>query len=342
MVILLKILSFLEVIVKAPTLFTYSVAKWLKKIDNHKVFQAVVAQEVVCIVVMLSLYLTDDMNILAWLVFVVVILIVVPFAGYMFVGQPHTGAQWNYVIKGNKELFEKKYKKQIAQIRGIEEKKKKKIQHVENKKYREVTESIVQGMEKDNKKIDEVAGKTAILDKSIVKEEKEDKVIESKYSGSILRKPFVPDSRYEFDEDEAEEKKKDVLNQEISDDEANSISNQFDSFSVDDIIDTSELVEGSIESSVREEKLTSDGYIKPNDVGLSAGEHMNIEVLNVNSSDDICDIDIDVSPDQINDSDILNDVMKNNIDADNRSAEKIESTVGVGFLGSDVDDDECI
>lgn len=342
MVILLKILSFLEVIVKAPTLFTYSVAKWLKKIDNHKVFQAVVAQEVVCIVVMLSLYLTDDMNILAWLVFVVVILIVIPFAGYMFVGQPHTGAQWNYVIKGNKELFEKKYKKQIEQIRGIEEKKKKKIQHVENKKYREVTESIVQGMEKDNKKIDEVAGKTAILDKPIVKEEKEDKVVELKHSNSILRKPFVPDSRYELDEDEAEEKKKDVLNQEISDDEANRISSQFDSFSVDDIIDTSELVEGSIESSVREEKLTSDGYTKPNDVGLSAGEHMNIEVLNVNSSDDICDIDIDVSPDQINDSDILNDVMKNNIDADNRSAEKIESTVGVGFLGSDVDDDECI
>ena len=101
-------------------------------------------------------------------------------------------------------------------------------------------------------------------------------------NGTTINITTVPDSRYEFDEDEAEEKKKDVLNQEISDDEAIKISESFiwsglTSMSISQISSLLLTFRTSIFICSPALRPTSLGLVYPSDVSFSSRTELSKE-----------------------------------------------------------------
>lgn len=104
-----------ETLFKAPTLFTYSVIVWLRKIDSHKVFCCVIFQACLVITLAIMYALTPAATDLGCISMIITLILVFVF-GYFFMGAPKTNEEWDYVIKGNKDKFNEIHQQQVQEL----------------------------------------------------------------------------------------------------------------------------------------------------------------------------------------------------------------------------------
>lgn len=118
-----NIREFLDTLIKAPTLFVYSVFKWSQKIDPHKMFITCIMQEVLIVLFFIIYATTPGFNSLGIVVFVFSIVLSLAI-NYVFVlGMPSDKDYWRYIITGaiTEELYRRATKSKSMSIKlGIE------------------------------------------------------------------------------------------------------------------------------------------------------------------------------------------------------------------------------
>lgn len=319
-----KILGTLELIVKAPTLFAYSVVKWLQRIDNHKVFNSLVIQEVVCFVLFLTMAATSHMNVLSVIIFLVVMLVVIPVCGFCFVGKPQKKAQWEYVIKGNRKLYREKYKKQIEKIRSIEEKKAKRKSEAEEDTTKNIDAKIEEARNKD------------FRDTEVKKPVKIAKPEAPKIPEPIYKPKTVIVENVEPED-----------SSEISQQEESEMSKAFNSLNVDNVGNTSSFSEQAVEDSdddivldIDIDSFDDDDSAEEEEEDVAGGEADDVSDL-ADVVEEIPEVEgVDISDESMDE--MSREIAENNIDTNEGESKIVDSTVQAGFLGGDIDDDEMI
>jgi len=101
--------NFLEMLVKAPTLFTYSTYKWGTKIDPHKMFCTCILQLFLLIILCVVYATTPGMSYVGLSIFIGAIWFAALIDYVYILGAPRNKAYWKYILTGkvSEELKQK-------------------------------------------------------------------------------------------------------------------------------------------------------------------------------------------------------------------------------------------
>lgn len=94
-----KFIAIFQMLVKAPTLFIYSIYAWSRKIDSHKAFLTCMLQESLVVLVMLAYVTTKGANILGICILVCACVLSL-FFNYLICGAPRYKDEWIYIVTG--------------------------------------------------------------------------------------------------------------------------------------------------------------------------------------------------------------------------------------------------
>lgn len=129
-----NVMEFLDMLIKAPTLFVYSIFKWGKKIDPHKMFLTCVLQEVLILLFFVVYITTPGFNLFGVYVFIAAFIISLAIDYIFILGMPDDKDYWMYIITGNltEDLYRRASKsKALSSKLGIEYTKGKKKKHIQ-------------------------------------------------------------------------------------------------------------------------------------------------------------------------------------------------------------------
>ena len=110
--------NIIDTIFGSPSFIVYSIFKWTKKIDRHKLFKCFLFQELVIFSMFLIYLFESYKSILGIAIFVISMCIASPIMFLMMINCPTSPSEWLYILKGNKELYKQKYEKQMNAIRN--------------------------------------------------------------------------------------------------------------------------------------------------------------------------------------------------------------------------------
>lgn len=185
--------EFLDILIKAPTLFVYSVFKWSQKIDPHKMFITCIMQEVLIILFFVIYATTPGFNTIGIAVFVISIILSIAI-NYVFVlGMPSDKDYWRYIITGTltEDLYRRATKSKsmssklgVAYTRGNKKKITKQEEPKEEYKYEEEYQDTVTNQNNygDNIDNDVVESTDDIISKINITDVGEDSVEEKECS----------------------------------------------------------------------------------------------------------------------------------------------------------------
>ena len=109
--------KFSDAVFGYPTLLIYSIFKWSRKIDKHKMFLCFLGQESIILVIFIAYLFDSYRTIYGMFVFLATLLIIAPVTFLTAVGFPTSARVWLYMIKGDEEEYNRKYQKQLRAIR---------------------------------------------------------------------------------------------------------------------------------------------------------------------------------------------------------------------------------
>lgn len=118
-----NIREFLDTLIKAPTLFVYSVFKWSQKIDPHKMFITCIMQEILIVLFFIIYATTPGFNSIGIVVFVFSIILSLAINYFFVLGMPTDKDYWRYIITGaiTEDLYRRATKsKSMSSKLGIE------------------------------------------------------------------------------------------------------------------------------------------------------------------------------------------------------------------------------
>lgn len=191
--------EFLDILIKAPTLFVYSIFKWSQKIDPHKMFITCIMQEILIILFFVIYATTPGFNTVGIAVFVISIILSIAI-NYVFVlGMPSDKDYWRYIITGTltEDLFRRATKSKsmssklgVAYTRGNKKKITKQEDTKEEYKYEEEYQGTVTDQNNydgniDNSVVestDEIIPKINIIDSEDSVEERECSIYEQTFN----------------------------------------------------------------------------------------------------------------------------------------------------------------
>lgn len=133
-----NVMKFLDMLIKAPTLFVYSIFKWGKKIDPHKMFLTCVLQEVLILLFFIVYITTPGYNLFGVFVFIAAFVISLAIDYIFILGMPDDKDYWMYIITGNltEDLYRRASKsKALSSKLGIE--------YTKGKKKKPVKEQVI-------------------------------------------------------------------------------------------------------------------------------------------------------------------------------------------------------
>lgn len=107
---------FIDSVFGYPTLLIYSIFKWSRKIDKHKMFLCFLMQELIIALVFLGYIFEDYRSGIGIFIFIFSLLFAAPVIFLISVGFPTSASDWLYIIKGDVEKYKRQYEKQLKLI----------------------------------------------------------------------------------------------------------------------------------------------------------------------------------------------------------------------------------